>query len=167
MQSSHRPPFQLVHLRIFLTGQLSCTFHAECCTGCLEAKMLCSAVLLRLDLPHQGAEPLKAVKVITCSPTAPLRQALRLMVEEHAHQLFVVDARHRPAGILTITDMLRKLTGWQPSSAAIEIPDLDEEEVEQWKADSGHDMGVESGEELVEMKRVVSAVGAFPPAGSS
>jgi CBS domain-containing protein len=88
------------------------------------------------------------------------------MVEEHAHQLFIVDARQRPVGIITITDMLRKLTGWQPSSAALDV-DLEEEEVEQQKADSGHGMGVESGEELVEMKRVVSAVQTFPPAGAS
>jgi hypothetical protein len=32
-------------------------------------------------------------------------------------------------GIITITDMLRKLTGWQPSSAALEV-DLEEEVVE-------------------------------------
>ena len=105
--------------------------------------------------------------MITCPPTAPLRQALRLMVEEHAHQLFIVDARQRPVGILTITDMLRKLTGWLPSSSAVDLLDLDEEEVEQQKADSGHGMGVESGEELVEVKRVASAVQTFAPHGPS
>lgn len=49
----------------------------------------------------------------------PLLAAIQEMVATHAHRVFVVDERQRPVGIMTQTDVLRKLVGWQPGLSDI------------------------------------------------
>ncbi len=62
------------------------------------------AALLPCLLPGpQGAEALKAPALVSCGPETSLRTALELLVSEHVHRLWVVDERHRPLGIVTIT----------------------------------------------------------------
>ncbi len=54
-----------------------------------------------------GAEVGQAL--VTCGPGATLREVLALLVERRLHRLYVVDAALRPVGVITLTDILRRL----------------------------------------------------------
>jgi CBS domain-containing protein len=48
-------------------------------------------------------------KVITVDPKAPLREILKLMLRYHLNGIVVVDSEHRLEGIVTYSDISRKL----------------------------------------------------------
>ena len=48
-------------------------------------------------------------KVITVGPTTPLREILQLMLRYHLNNILVVDSDQRLAGIVTYSDLSRKL----------------------------------------------------------
>jgi CBS domain-containing protein len=54
-----------------------------------------------------GAEVGQAL--VTCGPGATLREVLALLVERRLHRVYVVDAALRPVGVITLTDILRRL----------------------------------------------------------
>jgi CBS domain containing-hemolysin-like protein len=84
----------------------------------------------------------------------PLLAAIQQMVATHAHRVFVVDERQRPVGIMTQTDVLRKLVGWSPGLSDMGDLDVDQvdQEVDQAMEEDSEvpDCGLEPGEELVE-----------------
>jgi CBS domain-containing protein len=48
---------------------------------------------------------------ITCSPTATVQQAARLMTEHSVGSVIVVDDEHRPIGIVTDRDLALRVVG--------------------------------------------------------
>ena len=48
-------------------------------------------------------------RVITVSPKTPLREVLQLMLRHHLNDVLVVDSEQRLAGIVTYSDLSRKL----------------------------------------------------------
>lgn len=44
-------------------------------------------------------------------PSSSLREVLALLAEHRLHRVHVIDAKQRPAGIVTITDLLRVIVG--------------------------------------------------------
>jgi|CXWL01.1.fsa_nt_gi acetoin utilization protein AcuB len=53
-------------------------------------------------------------KVLTGSPTVPIREMARVMLQEQVGALPIVDAAFRPVGILTVTDILKALVNRAP-----------------------------------------------------
>lgn len=80
-------------------------------SGCCLLSALCWGFCLRCFSPVQGAEGLKPLPLISCSPSSSLRQVLALLATHGLHRLHVLDVRQRPVGILTITDLLRVIVG--------------------------------------------------------
>lgn len=78
----------------------------------------------------QGAEGLKSAPMLCCMPQSSLQDVLSLLVAEHVHRLYVVDGAGRPVGIVTITDLLRVLVGWESSLMTQSTP-VEEGEVQQ------------------------------------
>jgi CBS-domain-containing membrane protein len=47
--------------------------------------------------------------VVTVEPQTPLPELARLMIDTHSHRVIVVDARRRPIGVVSSTDILAAL----------------------------------------------------------
>eukprot|EP00775_Hariotina_reticulata_P010491 gene10491-10650_t len=101
----------------------------------------------------KGAEGLKPLQLISCSPGSSLRQVLTLLATHSLHRLHVLDVRQRPVGIVTITDLLRVIVGGTELLEAVQ-PEVDmDEEVEQLQPSSDVPdcgMGLDQGQELIE-----------------
>jgi CBS domain-containing protein len=48
-------------------------------------------------------------RVVTVGPRTPLRKVMQLMLQHHLNDIVVVDSEHRLAGIVTYSDLSRKL----------------------------------------------------------
>jgi CBS domain-containing protein len=48
-------------------------------------------------------------RVVTVGPKTPLRKVMQLMLQHHLNDIVVVDSEHRLAGIVTYSDLSRKL----------------------------------------------------------
>jgi hypothetical protein len=59
----------------------------------------------------QSHEGQRAPELVCASPTSTLAEALALLAGRRLHRLHVTDARRRPVGIVTLTDVLRVVVG--------------------------------------------------------
>ena len=57
-------------------------------------------------LPPDAVREYMTPDPVTVSPTASIRELARLMLDAHIHRVVVVDKQHRPAGIVSTTDIL-------------------------------------------------------------
>lgn len=63
---------------------------------------------------HPGAEV--GQTLITCSPDTTLSDVLDKVVHNRLHRVYVCDVTLRPCGVITLTDILRRLVDNIPSS---------------------------------------------------
>jgi len=78
--------------------------------GIVTDRDLCMAAYFQgtalADIPVSAA---MSREVISCSPDDPIAHAERLMSERQVHRLPVVDDRQSPVGVLSLSDVARRL----------------------------------------------------------
>ena len=58
------------------------------------------------DLPVAEVRQNMTPDPVTVTPTTPLRDLARLMLDAHIHRVIVVDAKRRPVGVVSSTDLI-------------------------------------------------------------
>ena len=58
-------------------------------------------------------------QLVVCSPSDTFEQVLEKLVHNHLHRLYVVSTDERPIGIITLTDVLRKITDEATGSSTV------------------------------------------------
>jgi CBS domain-containing protein len=64
-------------------------------------------------LPTAGVRHYMTANVVTVGEVTPLAELAQTMIDAHIHRLVVVDAQHRPIGIVSSTDVLAALAASQ------------------------------------------------------
>lgn len=87
-----------------------------CEAGCgdLLSVVWCSAVTpagAGVCCCPQSGEGQKPPQLVPVHPGSTVREVLSLLVTYRLHRLHVIDARNKPVGIVTITDLLRVIVG--------------------------------------------------------
>jgi CBS domain-containing protein len=54
---------------------------------------------------------------VTVRPGTPVKEVARLMLDAHIHRVIVVDARGRPVGVVSSTDLIAAVAGTEPACA--------------------------------------------------
>ena len=75
-------------------------------TDVIEDGDIPMAILLRRRPSGLRVGELMTSPAVTITPTAPLREAARLMRDRHIHRLVVVEGDERPIGVLSATDFV-------------------------------------------------------------
>ncbi len=57
-------------------------------------------------LPDEEVSGHMTADVVTAPPQARIGELARQMLDAHIHRVFILDAQHRPAGVVTATDIL-------------------------------------------------------------
>jgi CBS domain-containing protein len=70
------------------------------------------------DLPADEVRHHMTADPVTVSPGTPVRDLARLMLDAHIHRLIVVDARGRPVGVVSSTDIIAAVARPDPARAA-------------------------------------------------
>ncbi|MDA1017964.1 MAG: CBS domain-containing protein [Planctomycetota bacterium] len=65
-------------------------------------------------IPNMQVREVMARGVVTCKPSTPVEEVMRLMVSHHIHRVVVTDDGH-PIGIISTLDALKALTGVKES----------------------------------------------------
>jgi CBS domain-containing protein len=65
-------------------------------------------------LPMDEVGSYMTTDLVTASPGTPIAELAREMIEAHIHRIIVVDARHRPIGVVSSTDILAAVAHFDP-----------------------------------------------------
>jgi CBS-domain-containing membrane protein len=57
-------------------------------------------------LPKESVRQFMTSDPVTVSPTVPIQELSRIMLDAHIHRVVVVDSQHRPIGVISSTDVL-------------------------------------------------------------
>ena len=76
-------------------------------------------LLERHDLPADEVRRHMTPDPVTVRPRTPVGELARLMLDAHIHRLIVVDAKGRPAGVVSSTDLIAAVAQAEPAEAAL------------------------------------------------
>ena len=79
--------------------------------GILSERDVLRAVAGRVHSSEARVRDWMTADPVTVPPETPIRQLARAMVDAHIHRVIVTDARGRPVGVVSSTDVLAAVAG--------------------------------------------------------